>query len=85
LVKPITEIKADGKHAVVITLDSGNVFFPYVLGSARAQIVPKGSTVEDFEKGIGTGPYILEHLGAGCVGACQTQSQFLEARRRQFR
>ena len=65
LVKPITEIKADGKHAVVITLDSGNVFFPYVLGSARAQIVPKGSTVEDFEKGIGTGPYILEHWEPG--------------------
>lgn len=65
LVKPITEIKADGKHAVVITLDSGNVFFPYVLGSARAQIVPKGSTVADFEKGIGTGPYILEHWEPG--------------------
>lgn len=65
LVKPITEIKADGKHTVVVTLDSGNVFFPYVVGSSRAQIVPKGSTIADFEKGIGTGPYILEHWEPG--------------------
>lgn len=65
LVKPIEDIKADGKHAITITLNSGNVFFPYVVGSSRAQIVPKGSTVADFEKGIGTGPYMLEHWEPG--------------------
>lgn len=65
LFKPVTDVRADGKHAVVITLDSGNVFFPWVLGSSRAQIFPKGSTAADFDKGIGTGPYILEDWEPG--------------------
>jgi peptide/nickel transport system substrate-binding protein len=63
LVKPIKDVKADGKNVVVISLESGNADFPYVMCDHHLQIVPKGTT--DFEKGIGTGGYILEKWEPG--------------------
>jgi peptide/nickel transport system substrate-binding protein len=58
LAKPIKELKADGKNVVVSTLDGGNADFPFVMCDHHFQIVPKGET--DFNKGMGTGGYILD-------------------------
>ncbi len=63
LVKQIKDVKADGKYVVVITLESGNADFPYVMCDHHIQIVPNGTT--DFEKGIGTGGYILKEWEPG--------------------
>ncbi|MGQ4809756.1 Glutathione-binding protein GsiB [Candidatus Entotheonellaceae bacterium PAL068K] len=57
VVDPIKEVKADGKHTVVFTLDGGNADFAFIMSDYHLTIVPADST--DFEKGIGTGPYML--------------------------
>jgi peptide/nickel transport system substrate-binding protein len=53
---PIKDIKADGKYAVVFTLDSGNADFPYVLSDIHFCIMP-ANTNKFLE--IGTGGYQL--------------------------
>jgi len=53
----VKDIKTDGKHAVIFTLDAGNADFPFILNDYHLTIVPSGTT--DFEKGIGTGGYTL--------------------------
>jgi peptide/nickel transport system substrate-binding protein len=57
MVKPVKEIKKDGKYSVVFTLKDGNVDFPFILSTTQLSIVPSGTT--DFSKGMGTGPYML--------------------------
>jgi peptide/nickel transport system substrate-binding protein len=63
ILKPITSIKADGKHKVVITLESGSSDFPFILGDYHLSIQPAGT--ENFGDGIGTGGYTLESYEPG--------------------
>ena len=70
--EPITEIKKDGKHRITITLQSGSADFPYILAEVNLMVVPNGTT--DFEKGIGTGAFILkqwEPEQCGVAGAAR--------------
>jgi len=60
ILAPVKEVKADGKHIVIFTLDSGNADFPAVLTDFHYPIFPSGTQGADFEKGIGTGPYVLK-------------------------
>ncbi|MCF8038951.1 MAG: ABC transporter substrate-binding protein [Desulfohalobiaceae bacterium] len=63
LVKIIQEIKKIDKHTIRFNLKNGSADFPYVLASTRSPIFPTGTT--DFNKGIGTGGYILESFEPG--------------------
>ncbi|MEE8432190.1 MAG: ABC transporter substrate-binding protein [Candidatus Desulfatibia sp.] len=63
VVDPIKEIKADGKHTVIFTLQEGNADFPYVASDYHLTIQPAGT--KDFQKGMGTGAYILESFEPG--------------------
>ena len=58
--KNIVDIEADGKHEVVFTLSGGSADFPFILGDYHLTICPAGTKGPEFEKGIGTGGYILE-------------------------
>ena len=58
--EPITDIKADGKYTVIFTLKEGNADFPYIASDYHIPIVPKGVTGKEFEKGVGTGPFIMK-------------------------
>jgi peptide/nickel transport system substrate-binding protein len=60
LVSDITDVRSDGKYKVIIELSAGNAGFPVLLSDYHLTIFPKGTTGKDFEKGIGTGGYILE-------------------------
>jgi peptide/nickel transport system substrate-binding protein len=60
VVEPVTDIKADGKNTVIFTLREGNADFPFIASDYHIPIVPNGTTGKDFEKGVGTGPFILE-------------------------
>ena len=53
----IEEVKAEGKDKLIFTLRKGNVDFPFIMNTYQIAVVPAGTT--DFEKGMGTGPYIL--------------------------
>ncbi len=58
--KSIESIKADGKNEVVFTLSGGSADFPFILGDYHLTICPAGTAGPEFEKGMGTGGYILE-------------------------
>ena len=59
VVDAIVDIKADGKDTVVFTLKEGNADFPFIASDYHIPIVPKGTKGKDYEKGMGTGPFIL--------------------------
>ena len=56
-VASITDIKADGADKVVFTLSSGSADFPFLMADYHLTIVPAGT--EDWETGMGTGPFVL--------------------------
>jgi peptide/nickel transport system substrate-binding protein len=58
--EPIKDIKADGKNTVIFTLAEGNADFPYIASDYHIPIVPKGVSGKEFEKGVGTGPFIMQ-------------------------
>jgi peptide/nickel transport system substrate-binding protein len=58
IVDPIREIRADGKHTVVVTLREGNADFPFLMSDYHLGIIPAGTS--DVGAGIGTGGYILQ-------------------------
>ena len=62
MLEPVANIKADGKHTVVFTLESPNADFPVLMSSRQLVIVPKGA---DFTDGDGTGGYILQEFEPG--------------------
>jgi peptide/nickel transport system substrate-binding protein len=68
LVKQISDVKTDGKNIVTFYLSSGNADFPFILSDYHLTIQPAGTTGPEFEKGIGTGGYILLNHEPG-VGA----------------
>ena len=59
IVDPIQDIKIEDKNTVVFTLKGGNADFPFIMGDYHLAIVPNGTKGAEFEKGIGTGGYIL--------------------------
>ena len=63
--KSIVSIKADGKYKVVFTLDGGSADFPFVMGDYHLTIFPAGIKGTEFEKGMGTGGFILESWEPG--------------------
>jgi len=63
--KSIESIKADGKNEVVFTLSGGSADFPFVMGDYHLSICPAGTAGAEFEKGEGTGGYILEKWEPG--------------------
>jgi len=56
----IKDIKAEGKYGLVFDLTSGSADFPFILGDYHLTICPDDTHGEEWEKGVGTGAYILE-------------------------
>ena len=65
IVEPITEIKADDKYTVSMTLREGNADFPYLMSDYHLTISPAGTSGKDWEQAIGTGGYILKSWEPG--------------------
>jgi len=60
LLKAVKNIKKDGPNAVVFELTGGNADFPFLMGDYHFTICPEGTKGQEFEKGIGTGGYMLQ-------------------------
>lgn len=59
VLEPVTEIKADGPNAIVITLSAGNADFPFNFNEATFGIYPAKDGSIDWKAG-GSGPYVLK-------------------------
>jgi peptide/nickel transport system substrate-binding protein len=81
IVAQITDIKADG-DGVVFTLKEGNVNFPALTTYAALYIVPDGTT--DFEKGVGTGGYILQSFQPGISSLVKRNPNYFKTGRAHF-
>ena len=60
----VSDIKAEG-NAVVITLSSGTVDFPFSLTDHHVNIMPVKDGEADWRSGIGAGPYMIESFEPG--------------------
>lgn len=63
LIAGVADVRADGDDVVVFTLKDSNVAFPAITAYGAFYIIPDGET--DFDKGMGTGGYILEEFRPG--------------------
>ena len=63
--KSIENIKTDGKYEIIFELSGGSADFPFILGDYHLTICPAGTKGQEWEKGIGTGGYILEEWEPG--------------------
>jgi peptide/nickel transport system substrate-binding protein len=58
----VADVKASGKHEVLITLESGNADLPTILSDYHIGIGPQGTKFTD---GVGTGAFVLETFQPG--------------------
>ncbi len=65
IVDPVVEIKADGDHVVVFTLEDGNADFSFLVSDYHIPILPMRDGVLDWASGMGTGPYIMQSFDPG--------------------
>lgn len=84
LLKQVTSIKADGKHEVVIELESGNADFPYVISDYHIAIKPSKDGKVDPTEGIGTGGYVLENYEPGVRFMANKNKNYFKSDRAHF-
>ena len=63
--KSIQNIKSDTKFTVSFELESGNADFPFIMSDYHLKIAPAGTKGAEWEKGVGTGGYVLENWEPG--------------------
>ena len=84
IVDPIEDIKADGKQTVVFTLKEGNADFPYIMSDYHLTIVPSGTRGNEWEKGIGTGGYMLDSHEPGYRALTRRNPNYFKEGRAHF-
>ncbi len=84
IIDPIEDVKADGKNMVVFTLKGGNADFPYIVSDYHLTIFPKGTKGQEFEKGVGTGGYILKAWEPGVRAFVTRNPNYWKAGRAHF-
>lgn len=62
VMRAVTDVSADSKYGVMITLSSPNADLPYLLSDYHLVVQPEG---DQGEKAVGTGPYILKEVEHG--------------------
>ncbi len=83
-VTSIESITADGKHSVVFKTNSGNSDFPYLLADYHLTVVPAGTKGDDFNKGDGTGPYVLDKWDPGVISSGKRNKNYFKSDRAFF-
>ena len=84
LLKPVTDIRADGSSSVVIELEAGNADFPYVLSDYHLPIMPVVDGKADWQSGDRTGPYVLESFEPGVRSSFRRNPNYFKSDRAHF-
>lgn len=82
--EPVTSINADGKHRVIIELSGGNADFPFIMGDYHLTIFKAGTKGPEFEKGIGTGGYMLQTWEPGITAITKRNPNYWKPGRAHF-
>ena len=80
----VATIKADGKYEVIFELTGGSADFPFILGDYHLTIGPAGTKGKQWEKGVGTGGYILESWEPGVRAFAKRNPNYWKAGRAHF-
>ncbi len=83
IVAGITDMKADGSN-VVITLDSGNADFPFILSDYHLPIMPSAEGKIDPTSSDGCGGYIVESFEPGVRAAMKRNPDYWKPGRAHF-
>ena len=84
IIKPITDVKADG-DTVVIVLDGGSADFPFLVSDYHLGVCPaKSDGTIDWESGAGTGPYVLKNFEPGVRTLVERNPNYWKADRAYF-
>jgi peptide/nickel transport system substrate-binding protein len=75
---PVTDIRETAPGEVTITLNEGNADLPYLLTDVHFGIGPDGG---DFDKGVGTGAFILEDFQPGVRTLTRRNPNYWDATR----
>ncbi len=67
LLTSITDIKADGADTIVVSLDSGNADFPFILSDFHLCIGPAKDGKVDWNNRDGCGAYKLDNFNPGVI------------------
>ncbi len=65
LLTNIKDIKSNDPYEVIFELAGGSADFPFIMGDYHLPICPAGTTGQQWEDGVGSGPYILENWEPG--------------------
>ena len=84
IVDPIESIKSDGKNTVMFILKDGNADFPFLMSDPHLTIVPAETLISEWEKGIGTGGYILQEWEPGYRAFVERNPNYWKADRAHF-
>lgn len=71
LLETVTDVKADGKETVIVSLASGNADFPYIVADYHIPIMPAMDGKADWQSGLGTGPYAMTSFEPGVNGTAK--------------
>jgi peptide/nickel transport system substrate-binding protein len=82
--KPVKSITADGKHRVIFELDAGVADFPFIMSDYHLPVFKAGTEGKEFEKGIGTGGYMLEIWEPGVTAITKRNPNYWKAGRAHF-
>ena len=78
VVAGITDVKADGKDKVVFSLKEGSADFPYLISDYHLVIGVAGTEGPEWDKGIGTGPFVLTEWNPGVRSASKRNPNYFK-------
>ncbi len=84
MLKILKDIQADGKYRVIFRLENGYADLPFVLGDSHLVIVPEGTKGPEFDKGMGTGAYMLEKYEPGVRAIAKRNPNYWKTGRGHF-
>lgn len=84
IMNAISDIKADGRHRVIVELASPNADFAFLMSDYHLVIGPEGTNGAQWDEGIGTGPFILQDWEPGVRAFTQRNPNYFKEGRPYF-
>jgi len=84
IVQNIADIRSDGKDRVVVELAEGNADFAYLMSDYHLVVAPEGTAGDEWDKGVGTGPFMLESWEPGIQAVTKRNPNYFKEGRPYF-